>query len=179
METDPHLYALIAEFETSDELLAAARQVYQAGYRNTDAYSPFPIEGLAETLGAQRTWLSEIVLGGGILGGLAGYAMQWYSSVISYRLNEGGKPAHSWPAFVPITFELTVLGAAAAALLGMLALNGLPSPYHPVFNLPSFSQASQDRFFLAIEARDPQFDLEKTQSFLQSLEPLEVSEVEN
>ena len=178
MEIDPHLYGLIAEFESSEALLSAAQQAYQAGYRKMDAYSPFPVEGLAQAVGAGRTWLSEIILSGGILGGLLAYGMMWYSSVISYPLNSGGKPANSWPAFIPITFELTILGAATFALLGMLALNGLPEPYHPVFNLESFSKASQDSFFLSIEARDPQFDPEKTRQFLESLDPVEVSAVD-
>jgi hypothetical protein len=178
METNPDLYGLMAEFETSEALLKAAQQAHEAGYREMDAYSPFEVEGLAEAIEARAPWISYIVFAGGVLGALLGYGMQWYYSVIVYPINVGGKPYHSWPAFIPVTFELTILGAATAALLGMLILNGFPEPYHPVFNLPSFARASQDRFFLAIEAHDPKFDLEKTRVFLQDLKAVEVSEVE-
>lgn len=179
METEPHLYGLMAEFETSEELLRAAQQAHQAGYRDMDAYSPFEVEGLAEAIGARTPWISYIVLAGGILGGVGGYGMQWYYSVIRYPISVGGKPLHSWPAFIPVTFELTILGAATAALLGMILLNGLPELYHPVFNLHSFGRASQDRFFLAIETKDPKFDLKQTRAFLENLHAVEVSEVEN
>ncbi len=178
METDPNLYGLIAEFETPEALLEAAQQAHAAGYRQMDAYSPFEVEGLADALGARSPWIPYIVLAGGILGAVIGYGMQWYYSVIGYPINVGGKPHLSWPSFIPVTFELTILGAATAALLGMLILNGFPKPYHPVFNLPSFARASQDRFFLAIEVKDPKFDLKKTRTFLKNTEAVEVSEVE-
>jgi hypothetical protein len=168
----------MAEFEGSEELLSATKRAYQVGYRRMDAYSPFPVDGLAEALGMRHTWISLIILLGGIIGGVSAYFMQWYASVISYPINEGGKPYHSWPAFIPVTFELTILGAALFALLGMFALNGLPQPYHPVFNVPEFEQASRNRFFLSIEADDPRFDLEDTNEFLASLEPMSVSVVE-
>lgn len=171
------IYALMAEFETSDALLEAAARTCEAGYRRTDGYSPFPLHGLAEALGFRRTRLPLITLIGGVLGGGAAYFMMWYASVLSYPINVGGRPLHSWPAFFPITFELTVLGASFAALFGMLALNGLPRPHHPVFNVPEFVRASRDRFFLVIEARDPKFDLAATRQFLDGLKPARVYEV--
>ena len=179
METEPQQYGLIAEFETPESLLKAAQQAYQAGYRKMDAYSPYQVEGLAEALGARTPWLSYITLGGGLLGAILGYGMQWYYSVVDYQINLGGKPYNSWPAFIFVAFEVAILGAVLAAFFGMLLLNGLPELYHPVFNVSDFSHASQDSFFLAIEARDSQFDLEKTRAYLQELEPLEVTTVDN
>jgi hypothetical protein len=178
MNTQPPLYGLMAEFENPERLLEAARRAYQEGYRRMDAYTPFPVEGLDEAIGFHHNRLPLIVLIGGIIGAVGGYWMLYYSQVISYPLNVGGRPYNSWPAFIPITFELTVLAAALAAVLGVLALNGLPMPYHPVFNVPRFALASRDRFFLCIEARDPQFDRATTKQFLESLGPQEVSEVE-
>jgi hypothetical protein len=178
MPTPSSLYGVLAEFDTPDELLAATQRAREAGYRQMDAYTPFPIEGLAEALGFHRTHLPLIVLLGGIVGGVGGYLMQYWIAAIDYPLNIGGRPLHSWPAFIPVTFELTILGAALAAVLGMLVLNGLPTPYHPLFNVPRFALVTRNCFFLCIEARDPQFDRDETRRFLTSVKAREVSDVE-
>jgi hypothetical protein len=178
METKPPLYGLMAEFENPTDVVEAARATYDAGYRRINAYSPYPIEELAEAIGFHRTRLPVIVLIGGIIGGLVGYGLQYYVAVIDYPINVGGRPLHSWPSFMPITFEMTVLFAAFAAVFGMLALNKLPQPYHPVFNAERVALASRDRFFLVIEARDPKFDHDKARQFLESLNPKEVVDVE-
>jgi hypothetical protein len=177
-QSDPALYGLIAEFVEPAELLHAATAAREAGYRRMDAYSPFPVEGLASALGFRGSRLPLLVLVGGIVGAAVGYGLQYWVHVIEYPYNIGGRPHHSWPAFIPITFELTILFAALTAVLGMLALNGLPMPYHPVFNVPEFTLASQQRFFLCIEARDPRFDLEATRDFMQSLPAIKVTTVE-
>ena len=171
------LHGIMAEFSEPEQLLHAARAAYRAGYRRMDAYSPYAVEGVAEAIGFRKTRVPLIMLLGGISGALTAYAMQWYSAVIDYRLNVGGRPPHSWPAFVPITFELTVLFAAISGVIGMLALNGLPHPYHPVFNAPEFKLASQTRFFLCIEASDPQFRSEEVRAFLLTLAPAKIMEV--
>jgi hypothetical protein len=168
----------MAEFEGPTEVVEAARRLREDGYRKLDAYSPYPIEELAEALGHHHSWLPLLVLLGGIAGGLGGYLLQYWTSVVAYPLNIGGRPLHSWPAFIVPTFETTILVAAGTAVLGMLALNGLPEPYHPVFNVPAFARASKDRFFVVVEARDPRFDLDRTWSFLLTLEPRSVAEVE-
>lgn len=172
------LYGVLAEFERKEDLLAAARRVRAEGYRRVEAYTPFPVEGLAETLGMKGTALPWVILAGGLAGAGGGFYMQWFASVIDYPLNVGGRPLASWPAFVIITFEMAVLFGGLSALLGMLALNGLPQPYHPVFNVPRFALASQDRFFLSIEADDPRFDPDGTRGFLEGLGPVGVYDVE-
>jgi hypothetical protein len=177
--TRPATYGLIAEFDNPSDAVTAARRVHEEGYRRIDAFSPYPVEELSEAIGVHRTPMSLIVLIGGLLGGTLGYLMQYYLLVIDYPLNVGGKPLHSWPAFIPITFEMTVLGAGLFAVFGMLALNGLPEPYHPVFNAPNFALASRDRFFVLVESADPKFDRDQTAEFLRSLGPREVTDVEH
>ena len=176
-QTTPTLYGLMAEFATPGDLVKAAERTRLAGYKKIDAYSPIPIEELNEALDLRRTRLPLIVLIGGIMGGLGGYGLEYWSQVIEYPMNIGGRPYHAWPQFIPVTFETTVLGAALSAFVGMWALNGLPQPYHPVFNAPAFSRASLDRFFLVIEAADERFDRTATQRFLEGLRPVGVSEV--
>jgi hypothetical protein len=171
------LAGLMAGFENQQDLLRAAEKAHSTGYRNMDAYSPFPVEGLARALGHQRSGIPLIVLAAGITGGLGGYFMEWYAMTIDYPINIGGRPMHSWPAFIPITFELTVLCAALAAMISMLVLNRLPCPHHPVFNVPEFARASTDRFFLCIEAADPMFDIKDTRQFLEQLSPFIIAEV--
>jgi len=173
----PMLYGLLAEFETPDALVRAAEKARLAGYRQMDAYSPIPIEELSDALGLNRTRLPKLVFLGGVLGGLGGYGLEYWTQAIAYPMNIGGRPFHSWPHFIPVTFETTVLGAALTAFVGMWALNKLPQPYHPVFNVPEFVRASTDRFFLCIEAVDPRFELEGTRRFLEGLHPVGVSEV--
>ncbi|RMF68876.1 MAG: DUF3341 domain-containing protein [Calditrichaeota bacterium] len=172
------LYGLLAEFETPDELIQASKKAYEAGYRKMDAYTPFPVEGLPEAVGFKHPRLALLVLIGGIVGALVGFSLQYYASAIDYPLNIGGRPLNSWPSFIVITFELTILFAAFTAVLGMFALNGLPQPYHPVFNVERFALASRECFFLCIESEDPQFDLAKTRSFLEGLRAKQVFEVE-
>ncbi len=177
LEPTATLYGLMAEFETPTALVEAATKARLAGYRKLDAYSPIPIEELNEALALKRTRLPMLVLAGGILGGIGGYSLEYWTQAIAYPLNIGGRPLHSWPHFIPVTFETTVLGAALCAFVGMWVLNGLPQPYHPVFNVPAFARASRDRFFLCIEAADPRFDRHATQTFLEGLHPVGVSEV--
>jgi hypothetical protein len=173
------LYGVMAEFDTPTDLVAAARRTYEAGYRRINGYSPYPIEELSEAIGFTHTSLPLIVFIGGVVGGLAGFFMQYWMEVINYPLNVGGKPYNSWPAFIPITFECTVLCAAFAAVLGMLVLNKLPQPYHPVFNAPNFALATRDRFFLVVEANDPQYDHDSIVTFMKNLNATEVNDVEN
>src|ERR1700731_1269194 len=177
MEQRSHLYGVMGEFETAKQLLHAAAKVRDAGYRKMDAYAPFPVEGLSEALGLRRSWVPLVTLLGGLGGGLTGFLFQVWDNVSSYPMNIGGRPLNSWPAFIPVTFELTILGASLSAVFGMLALNRLPQPHHPVFNVHRFSHASSDRFFVCIESRDPKFHLADTARFLQSLHAHHVSEV--
>jgi len=170
------IYGMMAEFDSATALVEATHKTHQAGYRKIDAYSPFPIEGLAEEIGAPHD-VPLVVLIGGIVGGLTGYLMQYWMSAVDYPLNIGGKPYHSWPAFIVVTFEMTILFAGISAVFGMLALNGLPMPYHPVFNVPRFALASKDRFFLIVFSSDPKYDPAGTLDFLHGLEPRSISEV--
>jgi hypothetical protein len=177
MSTAP-VYGLLAEFDSPEELVAAGERAYADGYRRLDAYTPFPVHGLAEAIGFRTNRLPLLVLLGGIVGAGVGFFSQYYAAVIDYPINVGGRPLNSWPAFIPITFEVTILVAATTAVLGMLALNGLPQPYHPVFNAPRFALATRDRFFLCIEATDPRFDAEATRRFLEGLGAKGVTDVE-
>jgi hypothetical protein len=170
-------YGLLAEFDSAQALVDAATKAREAGYKRLDAYTPFPVEGLTDALGHRITRLPFVVLAGGILGGLGGYLLQWWSSVYAYPLNVADRPLHSWPAFIFVTFECTILGASLFAVFGMLGLNGLPMPYHPLFNIDRFALASRDRFFLCIRVVDPKFDLAGTRAFLEGLGPREVQEV--
>ena len=173
-------FGLIAEFDKADDLLAATEKARANGYQHLDTYSPFPVHGLSEVMGVDKqfNWVPYIVLLGAILGGVAGFMLQYYTSVIAYPMNIGSRPYNSWPAFMVITFEGAVLIAAIFGFTGMLALNKLPMPYHPVFNAPSFSRASQDGFFLCIFETDPKYDTAETTAFLESLNPVSVNEVD-
>ena len=179
MAADKPIYGLMAEFDDVTGLVNAARRAQAEGFRRYDAYSPFPVHELFEAMDAHDRRLPLMVLIGGITGCLAGFGLCYWVSVVAYPLNIGGRPMNSWPSFIPVTFEMTILLASFTAVLSMLGLNGLPMPYHPVFNVRRFREsASQDGFFLAIEAQDPKFDREKTRAFLQSLGPKEVNDVE-
>ena len=171
MRAKTTIYGLLAEFVTAAEILAATRQARAAGYRQMDAYTPYPVEGLAAELGLRATRIPFVVLMGGLVGAGVGFLMQYYSMAIDYPFNSGGRPYNSWPVFIPITFELLILVGAFAAFLGMMLLNGLPRFHHPLFSVPQFDRSSQDRFFLCIEATDPQFDRHTTAEFLATLKP--------
>jgi hypothetical protein len=177
MRREPRIYGLLAEFSQPEDLLAAATAARAAGYRRMDAYTPFPVHGLSEAIGFHHTRLPVIVLIGGIVGAFLGFGMQHWYETTHYMMNVGGRPHNSWPSFIVITFETTILCAALSAVLGMLALNGLPQPYHPLFNVPSFELASRSHFFLCIEARDPKFDSGATRAFLEGLGPMLVAPV--
>ncbi|GIX07975.1 MAG: membrane protein [Candidatus Poribacteria bacterium] len=172
------VYGLVAEFDDPDRLIEAARRARESGYRRMDAYTPFPVHGLLEALGKRPTRLQWIVFIAAVLGGVGGYYLQYWIAAVDYPINVGGKPLNSWPNFIPVTFEMAVLVSAIVAAVVMFALNGLPQPYHPLFKVERFQRASQDRFFLCIEAEDPRFDLEETRRFLESLNPLSVEVVE-
>lgn len=172
------LYGLVAEFDSPEQLVDAAGRAHRDGYTKLDAYSPAPVEGLSEAMGIHGNPMPRIVFAGGLIGALGGYGLQYWISVVAYPLNIGSKPLHSWVAFIPVTFEMMVLSASIFAVVGMLALNGLPRPYHPIFNAPRFELASANRFFLCIEAADPHFDRDETRAFLEALSPAGVTEVE-
>jgi len=176
MKTTP-IYGIMAEFDSATALVEAARKTHDAGYRKIDAYSPFPVEELAEAIGFHTNRVALVTLIGAIVGGLSGYLMQYWMNGVNYPVIVGGKPPHSWPAFIPITFEMTILFGGISAVLGMLALNGLPMPYHPVFNVPRFAMATKDRFFLIVFSTDPKYNTATTRAFLESLQPRSISEV--
>lgn len=171
------VYGLMAEFDSAQELVAAAHKAHDEGYKKMDAYSPFPIEGLAEAIGFHKNGVALVVLIGGLIGGLSAYALQYWVAVITYPVNVGGRPYHSWPSFIIVTFELTILFAGLSSAIGMLALNGLPQPYHPVFNVAEFAKASDNKFFLVVFSSDPKYDAARTRSFLAGLAPRMVAEV--
>jgi hypothetical protein len=175
---DKNLYGLMAEFDSATELVDSARKLREAGYRKTDAFSPFPLHEIDEALGIKRSILPVLVFFGGITGLLLGLGLQVFVHYIDYPMNVGGRPYLSWPAFIPPSYELTILLAGFTAVFGMLFLNGLPRPYHPVFNVPRFSLAMREKFFLLVETADPLFEYEKTRSFMESLDPQEVFDVE-
>ena len=177
IEHRSHIYGLMAEFDTTEQLVEAAAKSHAAGYQFVDAYTPFPVEGLSEALGFRRSNVPLITLIGGLLGAIGGFYLQYWVAAVAYPQNIGGRPLNSWPAFIPVTFELAVLGAATFAVFGMLALNKLPQPHHPVFGAKGFALASSNRFFLCIEARDPKFDRVQVARFLESLHAHDVNEV--
>jgi Protein of unknown function (DUF3341) len=174
---DPRIFGLMAEFDNVNDAITAARRTYAAGYRKLDAYSPFPVEELAEAVGFRGNGVALVCLVGGLLGCTAAYILQWWINTISYPVNIGGRPLHSWPSFIIVTFEMTILFSGLSAVFGMLSLNGLPMPYHPVFNVPRFELASKDRFFIVIFASDRNYDALLTRQFLEGLNPISVAEV--
>ncbi len=175
---DRKIYGLMAEFDTATQMVEAARKIREAGYKKTDGFSPFPLHEIDEALGIKRSILPYLVFGGAVVGAIAGLGLQYFVHVQDYPLIVGGRPFFSLPSFIPATYELTILFAGFTAVFGMLFLNGLPQPYHPVFNVPRFALASREKFFLLIETKDAKFDYEETRSFMQSLNPQEVFDVE-
>ena len=171
-------YGLLAEFDTPAQLVEATKRAHAEGYRKMDTFSPYPVEEAWEAMHHHDRRLSRIVLCGGILGGLSGYGLEYWVHAIAYPTNIAGKPLNSWPQFIPVTFEMTILFAALSAVIGMVLLNGLPMPYHPVFNVERFSHASRDKFFLLIESADPRFDRQRTMEFMKGLNASEINEVE-
>lgn len=177
VEQSDKLYGYLAEFQTADALLAAARCIREAGYRKLDAFSPFPLEGLPEAIGIEDSALPYWMLGGGLVGAVTGYGIQYFSAVIDYPILVGGKPFNSWPAFIPATFELAVLFAALTGFVALVLTNGLPRLHHPLFGVPRFDLATRDRFFLLIKANDPSFDRQRTRRQLDECRPAGVFEV--
>jgi hypothetical protein len=174
---DPKIFGLMAEFDDVNDAITAAHRVYGAGYRKIDAYSPFPVEELSEAIGFHKNGVALVCLVGGLLGCTGAYVLQWWINTISYPINIGGRPFHSWPSFIIVTFEMTILFSGLSAVFGMLALNGLPMPYHPVFNVPRFEFASKDRFFIVVFSSDKNYDAVRTRQFLEGLNPISVAEV--
>ncbi len=171
------IWGFLAEFDTSEQLLDAANKAHKAGYRRMDAYSPFPIPGLPESMGVNDNSVAVACLAGGVLGGLSAYLLQFWVTTMAFPINVAGRPMHSWPSYIPVTFEMTVLFASFGAFFGMWALNGLPMPFHPLFSVKSFAGATKNRFFLCIESADPQFEMVSTRAFLTSLNPYAIEEV--
>ena len=174
---EPAIYGLMAEFDTPDEIVAAAKRTHAAGYREIDAYSPYPVEELWEAIGFHHNRVALVVLIGGLIGCMTGYGLQYWVANIAYPTNIGGRPFHSWPSFMVVTFELTILFSVLSAVVGMLALNGLPLPYHPVFNVERFSRVTEDKFFLVFFSSDAKFSVAETRTFLRSLGAKSVEEV--
>ena len=174
---DASTYGLMAEFDNVNDVITAARRVYGAGYRKIDAYSPFPLEELSEAIGFHKNGVALVCLIGGLLGGSAAFTLQWWISNIAYPVNIGGRPLNSWPSFIIVTFEMTILFSGLSAVFGMLALNGLPMPYHPVFNVPQFESVTKDHFFIVIFSSDKNYDAAQTRKFLEGLKPISVAEV--
>ena len=172
------IFGVIAEFDAPEEILEAAKKAKEVGYKNIDAYTPFPMEELTVALGVKQSKLSLFVLCCGIAGGLTGFFLPYFAAVIDYPLNIGGRPLNSWPYWIPITFELTILFAAIGAVVGMIFRNGLPRPVHPLFNVDRFERVTQDKFFLCIESTDPKFDHKETERFLRSLNPAFITTVD-
>jgi hypothetical protein len=174
----PALHGVMGEFSDPQNLVDAIEKVRAEGYTKIDAYTPFPIEEVWEAIGHHKSPVPLVVLLGGIIGGLSGFFLQYWVSAIEYPINVGGRPFNSWPAFIPVTFECTILGAVLSAVAGVFIINGLPEPYHPVFNVPRFAFASRDRYFLCIEAIDPKFDRDRARELLRDLHATEVADVE-
>lgn len=174
---DTGIYGLLAEFDDVNDAITAAQSAYAAGYRKMDAYAPFPVEELSEAIGFHKNGVALICLVGGLLGCTGAFTLQWWINTISYPVNIGGRPMNSWPSFIIVTFEMTILFSGLSAVFGMLALNGLPMPYHPVFNVPRFDLASKDRFFLIVFSSDKKYDAAGTRKFLESLNPISIAEV--
>ena len=174
---DGGTYGLMAEFDNVNDAVSAARRTYGAGYRKIDAYSPFPVEELSEAIGFHKNGVALVCLIGGLLGGTGAFTLQWWINTISYPVNIGGRPFNSWPSFIIVTFEMTILFGGLSAVFGMLALNGLPMPYHPVFNVPRFESVTKDHFFVMIFSSDKNYDATGTRKFLEELGPISVSEV--
>lgn len=177
MEHPVHVHGVMGEFATAKQLVRATQKTREAGYRAFDAYAPFPVEGLSQAMGLRRSWVPFLTLVGGLLGGMTGFGFQYWVNVLAYPMNVAGRPLNSWPAFIPVTFELTILGASTFAVFGMLALNKLPHPYHPVFNVARFARATSDRFFICIESQDAKFNAADSAKFLQSVGAENVTEV--
>jgi hypothetical protein len=169
------IHGAMAEFDTPEELIAACEKAYAEGFRKMDAYAPLPVEGLAEAIGFKRNKVAFCVLIAGICGVIGGFSLLEWITVIAYPHNVGGRPLNSWPAYIPITFECMILLSALTAMISMFAMNGLPKPYHPVFNIPEFERASVDKFFLCIESKDPKFSPDHTLDFLRGLGGKEVT----